>query len=89
MSDSLPSRQALEGLWHRRLKDAELRLDFTQQYKREIEGTLKMGGIPGPDGHLLYQRALRAEYVALAEYSRVLGVFSDLVVHGKTPSEVD
>jgi hypothetical protein len=54
-----------------------------------MEGDLKTGGIPGPDGHLLYQRALRAEYIALADYSRVLRVFNDLVVHGKTPSEVD
>ena len=49
---------------------------------------MKTGGIPGPDGHLLYQRALRAEYVALAEYSRVLGVFSDLVVNGKHPAKL-
>ena len=71
------------------MNDAKLRLDFAEQYKREIEGDVKTGGIPAPDGHLSYQRALRAECVALAEYSRVLGVFSDLVVHGKTPGEVD
>jgi len=89
MSDFLPGKQALEALWYRRLTDAKVRLEFAHQYKREIEGDFKAGSIPGSDGHLSFERALRAEYIVLADYSRVLRIFNDLVVHGKAPSEVD
>ena len=67
MSDSLPRKSALEGLWYRRLNDAKLRVEFAKQYRREIEGDFTTGGIPPSDDHLPYQRALRAEYIALAE----------------------
>jgi hypothetical protein len=40
-----------------------------------------------PDGHFAYQKALRAESIALREYGRVLKVFHDLTVNGIIPNE--
>jgi len=39
------------------------------------------------DGHLAYEQALREEKVAIAEYTRVLRVFTDLIVNGKVPQD--
>jgi len=38
-----------------------------------------------PDGTFAYRQALQSERLALAEYQRVLRIFSDLVVRGKIP----
>jgi hypothetical protein len=43
--------------------------------------------MPLPDGSLAYRLALRDETNALAEYRRVLGIFMDLALKGKTPPE--
>lgn len=48
---------------------------------------MDVGDVPSPDGQYAYQGALRAENAAFAEYSRVLRIFSDLVLHGKMPEE--
>jgi hypothetical protein len=41
--------------------------------------------VPTPDGHYAYQRALRAEGEARAEYQRVLKIVHDLVLDGQLP----
>jgi len=40
---------------------------------------------PSPDGAFAFHRALRAERRALNQYRRMLGAFSDLVLHNKVP----
>ena len=40
-----------------------------------------------PDGSFGYRKALRVETAALAEYKRVLFIFTDLVANGKLPPD--
>ncbi len=54
-------------------------------YLKEIQRD--RADMPAADGDFAYRRALQAENVALAEYKRILRVFADLVVEGKTPDE--
>ena len=61
--------QELEQLWRNRLDDAKLRLAYATSYANGRD-----------DGW-----ARRAHETALAEYTRVLRIFTDLVVHGKIP----
>jgi hypothetical protein len=42
---------------------------------------------PPPDGNFAYRQALQAETAALAEYRRTLTIFTDLLLHGKTPDQ--
>ena len=64
--------QEIEQLWRRRLDDAKLRLDYATSYAKGRD-----------DGW-----ARRAHETALAEYIRVLRIFTDLVVDGKIPDEI-
>jgi hypothetical protein len=77
----------LEELWQLRLKNAELRYTHAREQLRNILRSLAPGEVPSADGSYAYQQALRAEKIALADYTRVLRVFTDLVVHGKPPEE--
>ena len=61
--------QELEQLWRTRLDDVQLRLDYATSYAN------------GRDDRW----ARKAHETALAEYTRVLRIFTDLVVHGKIP----
>ena len=87
MMGSNPTRRALEDLWRARLDNALLRLRFAQNYMREVQRDVGAKDIPAADGRFAFQKALRAENLALAEYRRVLRIFRDLVVSGKTPDE--
>ena len=80
-------RTALENLWRQRLNEAKLRLDFASNYVKEIQRDFSSGELPAPDGHDAYQQALHAESHAIAEYRRILRIFSELVVSGKKPDE--
>jgi hypothetical protein len=42
---------------------------------------------PGPDDDLALRLAKKAETDALAEYRRVLEIFTDLIVRGKMPAD--
>ena len=80
-----PDRRALEDHWRDRLKDAKTRLEFARSYLREVQQDYQSGALPSPDGSYAYQRAVRAEAAALAEYVRVLRIFSELAMDGKIP----
>jgi len=82
-----PDRRALEDHWRKRLTDAELRLNFTRTYLKEVQQDYPPGEIQNADGHYAYRDALSAETEALREYRRVLQIFNDLIVHGKIPKE--
>lgn len=77
----------LERLWRQRMKDAQLRLDFARNYLKEVQRDFPSGTVPPPDGVFAHHKALRAENAALAEYHRVLRVYTDLVLHGTIPAE--
>lgn len=73
--------------WRKRLKAAKERLDFARAFVEEVEQDMQSGSIPHHHGQEAYQLALRAEVLALQEYSRVLEIFNKLVMHGETPSK--
>ena len=77
-------RQELEDLWRRRLQEAQLRLEFATSYVDEFKRSFPLSDT-SPDGQTAYERALRAQNVALGEYNRVLRIFSELVLDGKVP----
>ena len=75
---ALPSeRQVLEKVWLDRLRDAKLRLDFTQNYFKEVQKDYS--SLSAADGQYALQRAVRAENVALREYNHVLKIYADLL----------
>jgi len=75
-------RKELEAVWRRRVTAAKLRLDFARLYLKEVEGDLAADAVPVADGHFAFRKALRAERFAVAEYTRVLRIYTDLIVHG-------
>ena len=79
----MSSREELEEIWRTRLQDPRLSLDLAQNYLREVRREFGAKDIPPADGHFGYQQALRAENFALAEYTRVLKIFTDLTVPGE------
>lgn len=81
------TRQELESLWRNRVRDARIRLDFSRSYLDEVRQDRRSGAIPEADGDYAYRRALRADRDALAEFRRVLRIFTELVVHGEVPNE--
>ena len=44
-------RKTLEDLWHQRLKNANLRLDFARNYVNEVKRDLLSPDIPAADGN--------------------------------------
>ena len=87
MSNPISDRGALEDRWRNRVNEARARLQFARNFVKEVQGDLKSGVVAGSDASLAFQRALRAETFALAEYHRVLRLFTALVVEGKIPDE--
>ncbi|MBZ5578493.1 MAG: hypothetical protein LAP40_18170 [Acidobacteriia bacterium] len=67
--------------------DVRLRLDFARSYLAEIQRDVQAGAIPAPDGDFAYGNAIRADREALAEYARVLRIFTDLTLHGRLPED--
>jgi len=80
-------RRTLEELWRCRLQDARLRLDFARNYTKEIQRDFPNNEIPSPDGAYAQQRAIRGENAALAQYRRVLEIYTNLVTRGEIPAE--
>jgi hypothetical protein len=74
-------------MWRGRLNDARLRLDFAHKYVKEVERDFPSGEIPENERQFSYQHGLRAESLALAEYRRILRIFTDLVTNGMIPDE--
>ena len=81
------NRQELEARWRQRLDVARLRLQFAHTYVKEVQRDLQQGSVPSADGNVALERAQRSENVAVVEYNRVLGIFTDLVVAGKIPDK--
>jgi hypothetical protein len=81
------SRLELEELWKTRVRQAE------QDYLRAKAESAKAleeqarGRISSPDGHYGLIHALRMETAAVSEYTRVLRIFNDFILHGTVPKE--
>ena len=81
------SPESILDRWRERLKNAKLQLEFAALYLKEVREVFIAGNLLAPDGDFAYQRALREEYRARAEYMRVLRIVHDLVIDGKLPKE--
>ena len=78
-------RQELEESWRLRLLEARERYDLAAgQYRNALQEQPE-GLMPSPDDSLT--RARQAKSRALAAYTRVLRIFTDLTVHGRVPEE--
>ena len=82
MSDSTELR-ALEHRWEAEVKQSKLRLELCRIYLKQMQTLI--ADVPPPDGGHAYRSALKSEKLALAEYSRALRIYSDLVVYGRIP----
>lgn len=87
MSEAPLDRAALEDRWRDRVKTASARLRFARNYTKEVEADRCSGLLPSVDGNFAYQRAISAETEALAEYARVLRIFTSLIVRGEVPGD--
>jgi len=75
-------RQELEESWCLRLQEAQERYQAAAgQYRKLQEQPESL--MPRPEGPLTQARQAKSR--ALAEYTRVLRIFTDLTVHGKAP----
>ena len=81
------TRREIEEVWRNRVRDAQLRLDFARNFVKEVQRDFPPDSVPSADGRFAFQKALRVENFALAEYRRVLRIFTDLALGGKTPDE--
>jgi len=78
-------RRELEDLWRSKLEQSRLRYSAaTEEYRKLLRETPEPVA-PRPDSPLAHARQRESE--TLAEYARVLGVFTDLAIHRKPPEE--
>ncbi|HTT65685.1 MAG TPA: response regulator [Bryobacteraceae bacterium] len=82
---STPSRQELEDIWRSNLEQAQIRYRAATARYSDLLKEASEGVPPSPDSPLACARHAQSE--ALAAYTRVLQVFSELAVHGKRPEE--
>ena len=83
MNNPAKQRAALEDLWRERTESA---LRHYRIAKAECAKAIsEQSDVEPPDGTFGYRKALRAENTALAEYKRVLTIFTDLTVSGILP----
>jgi len=73
----------LERYWKERSLRAKADLDTARSRVQSSKDDLSSG----VDGSYAYARAMMDETHALVEYSRVLRIYTDLVVHGNLPDE--
>ena len=79
----------VERYWKERWHKAKLDLDATRALVQSLKDD---AGLNGPDGvyaYARYARAMMDETAALVEYSRVLRIYTDLMIYGKLPSASD
>ncbi len=82
------TRPQLEDLW--RLKLEEVRTHYqaaAAHHRKLLQDGVEQHPASSMNGSDAMVRARRAEADALAEYMRVLQIFTDLTVHGKLPDE--
>jgi len=85
MWNGLTPRQILEDRWRRQVQFAYSRYQTAKEAVNEAREI--RADAPSPDGVFALSHALRIEAAALAEYKRVLQMFTDLLIDGKIPRE--
>jgi hypothetical protein len=84
-TDHALSRLAQQETWRKRLSSAEVSYhDAAEELRLAL---LRKNGAAAPDSEPEIAAAKARKAAARAEYLRVLRVFTDLVLRGKTPSE--
>ena len=84
-AESGATRQTMEDSWRVRLEETQARYQkATEQYRRLLQER-PHGRSNDLDGALALARQQESE--ALAEYTRVIRLFTDLTVKGKMPEE--
>ncbi len=84
-TDARRERMAAEQLWNAKVKAAHVLYLEAQIARSSLQ--VERHYMPRADGSFALQRAIIAENVALAEYYRVLQIFTQLTVHGVRPPE--
>ena len=84
-----PFRAELEALWRKRLDEAADRHEVAKQNLRKVLDNLNQGLPTPPDGSDAVRQAALEETAARNEHMRMLKIFSDLLLHDKTPSSRD
>ena len=80
--------QSLERIWRNRLFRALDDLEIARARLKDAEVLRSSQPVGHPDGEFAYREAVIAERIALLEYSRVLSITTDLIVHGKLPHDL-
>jgi hypothetical protein len=80
------SKSDLEERFRSRLRDAGLGIDLCRAYVKRVETDAGLY-TPSSDSGYAYRRALRAESYALQEFTKLLRMYSALVLTGKIPAE--
>ena len=79
------ARRDLENAWRVRSEMARERYETASRLYRKLLDEKPEGLIPGHDDPMALAR--HAESEALAEYTRILKLFTELIVHGRIPEE--
>ncbi|HEY1240786.1 MAG TPA: hypothetical protein VGF16_09530 [Bryobacteraceae bacterium] len=82
MQHETRDQRELERHWRERWDKTKLDLDAA---RAQVESVKDSPSVNGPNNSYAYASALSHESAALMEYSRVLRIYTDLVVHGKIP----
>lgn len=86
MQDEAHEQSELEGYWREQWQMAKLDLDAARAHVESVKDSC---GVHGPDGAYAYASALSQETGALVEYSRVLRIYTEVMVHGRRPDDSD
>lgn len=76
-------------LWRGRLAAAKAGYETAVERFRTASEDFRSNHTPSPDGGFSVHLAIAAESSARKEYMRVLRLFTDLVLYGKIPEEID
>ena len=83
------SRRELEEFWLFRVRDARTHYQQAAEQRQRMVEELNQKLIPYTDGSFAIARARRAESTALADWGRVLSIYTDLLFKGKVPPPED
>jgi hypothetical protein len=81
------SRLEYEDLWLSRLAVANRTYRIASDRSRRITEKHSAGLTPVPNASFAIQQAREIELEARQEYTRILGIFTDLMLYGKAPDQ--
>jgi len=78
-------RLAADAYWQERLRAARLQYDLASTESSRVIDDQRRWPRPAPDGSASLRNARLKESAAREEYRRILRIFTDLTVYGKSP----